>query len=117
MKTARYWLSAIVLDLLLASLYYTWQAEGIDQAGNVVIFWTWFIVVIRILVGLGSDKSAFAKHPRPAGFTRYYAVAEIAKISTLAWIGYTWLPALYLVGTMLMEGARKREPKTEGAAA
>lgn len=117
MKATRYWLQAVTLDLLILSLFYIWQSEGTEQAGNVVVFWLWFITIVRILVGIGADKTSFAERPRPAGFVWYHGVTEFATISALAWFGYTLLPAFYLIGTMLVEGARKREPKTEGGAA
>lgn len=115
MSAAKYWSTAIITDALLVALFYVWQVNGIEQAGNVAVFWVWFMVVIKILAGASADKTTFADKPRPAGFVWYHAVTEVALISALVWVGYVWLPAFYLLGSLMMEGARNRKPKAVAA--
>jgi len=117
MKPLRYWLISINVDLLILCLFYVWRFEGIEQAGNVVVFWLWFVTVVRTLIGFACNKKMFAEQKRPAGFGWYHAITEIALITALVWIGYILLPALYLLGLSLSEAARNREPKTEGGVA
>lgn len=117
MTAARYWLTSIGSDALLLALFYAWQVENVEQAGNVVVFWCWFIAIVRVLCGMVADKSLFSDKPRPAGFGWYHAVTDVAMISALVWVGFLWLPALYLFGAIMMEGARKREPKEKKVAA
>ena len=111
MKTFKYWAVAVVSDLLLAALFYAWLAEGIEQAGNVAVFWMWVLSIISLLAGFTADKTTFEKEPRPDGFSWYHAATEICFISAFVWCGFVWLPAVRVVSLIAMEGARNREPK------
>lgn len=117
MKPLKYWGWSVGTDIVLAALVWAWQFQGTEQAGNVVVFFLWFVTVTRILCGFALSKSDFADKPRPAGFTTYHAITEAMIISTLVWIGYIWLPALYLFSALCFEAARNREPKVAGGAA
>ena len=117
MKTITFWAKAIALDLFIFTLFYIWIAHGIEAAGSVIVFWLWFLSIVRILVGFSADKSSFDRNPRPSGFGGYNLLTEVTTISALVWMGYMWLPAIYLLGVLLVEAARKHDPKTEGGTA
>jgi hypothetical protein len=113
MKTFIYWAFGIITDLILLGLFYAWKGVGIQNAGDVVIFWMWSLTVITLLVAFLGDKTMFEDKPRPPGFVWYHGASEVVFISILVWFGFVWLPAVRLVASILLEGARKRESKAK----
>lgn len=111
MKPLQYWLTAVGSDLILAAMFYSFAVYHSAASLDVAVFWIWVITAVRTLVAFNSDSSTFEKKPRPAGFVWYHAASEIALISALVWFGFAWLPAMYLISSLLMEGARNRKPK------
>lgn len=105
-----YWIKAIFFDALLVGALYLWLVLGMDGAGRVAVFSLWFIAVLRILIGLCSNKSLF-KEPRPKGFKAYHCLTDLAVVLFLAWIDRPVLAALLAVGFFMFEAAREREPK------
>lgn len=116
MSALVYWTRAVLSDALIVALFYAWQAEGIEQAGNVAVFWVWFLAISKSLGAWSLDKTSFADRPRPAGFIWYHGLTEFVTVSALVWFDFIWLPVVYLIGTLAMEGARNREPKAKAVA-
>lgn len=111
MHPLRFWITAISTDGLIAILLYQWHFNGVEQAGNVAIFWLWVAASLNFIVGIGGDRTLFEKNPRPAGFGPYHFVTEFLFISAMVWVGCTWLAVFYTVSSLMKEGALEREPK------
>lgn len=102
---------AITIYIVLAAAFYAWQVLGFAGAGNIFLFYAWVAAITKVIGGFALDKDEFAKSPRPPWFVPYHYASEVAIVIALVWIGYIWLPAIYLLGMMMVEAARKREPK------
>lgn len=114
MKPITYWATALVSDSALFAGLYFGVTLPLEQLVSLVVFWAWAGTTLCLIVGLLGDKTVFKMHPRPKGFAAYHWATEIGMISAFVVLGYLWLPIARLVGVMLVEGARNREPKERG---
>lgn len=111
MKAIKYWAKAIAMDSVPAVLLYLWLGVGLEGAGNVFAFWGWVTALLGFVYGVHDDKTSFAADPRPRYFGVYKFVSVWLILAAMAWAGMVWLPAFYLWAVLLMESARRREPK------
>lgn len=110
MKALKFWITGLVFEGIFAAGLYAWLGMGLEPVGRVVVFWLWFFAVLFTFVGLAGDKTWFSA-PTPPGFIAYKWFVRCVFVTALVSVGYIWLPIIMLVSSLLVRGARYREPK------
>jgi hypothetical protein len=105
------WLTSISINLACAALFYLWKFEAVEQAGNVVMFWLWFVAALGITLGFAtpSDRSA----PRIRALEHFNFAFGIATLVALAAYGHFVLATLYLVSMFCIAAYRSRLDRFE----
>lgn len=111
MSAGKAWISTMIEVVMLVTFFYLWQFEGQEGAGNVLTFYLWALAVMSILIGIFGNKSLFKDDFRSSAFVAWKWVKLAIMIGAMTWIGMVWLPAAMLAGSLLLAGARRREPK------
>lgn len=102
------WLGSLFFNFIYFGSFYLWYIKGIEGAGNLFVFFSWFTAITYIIVGLVANKSLF-KHKRPVGYTTYSYIVETLSVFCLAWAGMFICATLYAIGFLLSEGSKTRE--------
>lgn len=114
LETAKYWAASILGDAIFFGSFYFWWIAGSEGAGNIFVFYAWFVGVVSLLGGLSADRTTF-KLKRPEGFAPYNYITHIAAISCIAFVGMFWCAAIYTIGAYMIEAAINREPRKAAA--
>lgn len=90
----------LVNALTVAALYF-WQIHGVDQAGNLFVFWMW-VVAITTCLSLFVPRKSLPKTrpPRSAAFEALHIGMRLMFIAALVWVGYVVLPAFLALGLL-----------------
>jgi hypothetical protein len=107
----RKWAFAILIDALLFASFYAWLALGMQGARNIVVFAGYFFGITGALAGLVADKTTMTSNDRSAAYDAYQAVTDTALVACFVWSGLLLCGTLYALASLLIRGARKREPK------
>lgn len=108
MNALYFWLGSLGLNIIYFGSFYLWYVKGIEGAGNLFVFFSWFTAIMYIVTGLVADKSLY-KHKRPVGFVQYTYIIETLAVFCLAWAGMFICAATYAIGFLFLEGSKVRE--------
>ena len=98
--------------------FWTWKVEGIEGAGNVLVFWLWVKFALAILTmltvaSLIGQKQAATQKPVKSSALRL--ALGFAMTAALVWFGHVGLGALRLAA-MAASGAANLGLQKHGAA-
>lgn len=105
----KYW-SVLFLDFVWMALAYAWVVMDVEKAGNVFVFYIWFVGVFAVIGGCTMNKTQF-KDARPKYFYPWHLATDLAVAAICAWMGHFVLAGVYLFGYFAQEAAREREPQ------
>ncbi|WP_261526131.1 hypothetical protein [Burkholderia multivorans] len=99
-KSTRAWLASIAVMALEAAAFIAWKRFGINAAGNVLLFWLWFLAVtgVLVLVFLPRDYERKNAAPKSALRTAMSIASTVSMIAALAWFGHFVVAAFYTLG-------------------
>ena len=110
-------LSTIAITLsvnaMLGAAFYLWQVKGIEQAGNVFIFYVWFIGVIGSML-IFSTPTANDYQPRTAvnNLSRFIC-SPLILIGTL-WAGHIFAATVYAIAILAAHARRAKAKELAG---
>lgn len=116
MNALKFWTKAIIVDAIVATVFYLWLIRGVDDAGNLALFLVWTLAVLRILSSFALGEIDAKRLWRPAGFGPYHHLTELAVIAALAWSGNLVTASVFTLAYFLLEGARSKALKAADAA-
>lgn len=91
-------LKMLAMNAFFGAMYYMWQVEGVEQAGNVFLFLLWFIGVAGMLVGmfLPPDAKLYRRnHPIHSTVAR---LCILVILFGAVWAGHPIAATFYLIG-------------------
>lgn len=92
------WLTTTVITFVCL---YAWKVRGIDPAGNLFLFWMWFVAAVGcILLLIPRKYAAKTTHPKIPSLQICDLATEIILVGLLAWFGHFVLAAVYVVGLL-----------------
>lgn len=97
-KTMGRFLKMLAINGFFSVMYYLWQLEGVEQAGNVFLFLLWFFGIAGMLIGMFLPPDAKlhrGNHPT------HLAVARLCSLAILVgavWAGHPIAATFYLLG-------------------
>lgn len=83
------------------SCLYAWHVEGIEQAGNVFIFWMWFAATLFALHLVLLVSPPNERPPKNPALAVLNTSAWFFFIVSLVWTGYVTLPAFLVFGLVV----------------
>lgn len=102
-------LTVLAIHVFIAGMYYLWQIEGVEQAGNVFIFYVWFIGIAGTLtVFIPATENDYTPRTVIQRVIRF-AVAPLVLVGTL-WAGHIFAASVYAIAVLAAE-ARHKEAK------
>ncbi|VVE82870.1 hypothetical protein [Pandoraea sputorum] len=110
------WVSFFLTTSLEAAFFVAWKGFDVQAAGNVLMFWIWFISILVIL-------AYFATTPQtPKAYsgarTVLSVISMIAITGALAWFGHFVTAAFYIFGQICawdyIKRGRKNARDAEG---
>ncbi|GHU37671.1 hypothetical protein AGMMS50256_35920 [Betaproteobacteria bacterium] len=112
MNKLKPFLSSVAVDAIFAALFVWGVIYGNENAANVFLFFTWFYVLsLWLLAGvMMSVKPSDRLVARSRWLTFHDNVKlfiRIIFVVAMVWVGWIALPALYLIGYLLVWGAKK----------
>ncbi|MFT0533964.1 hypothetical protein ACMHYJ_14215 [Castellaniella hirudinis] len=88
------------LHIAAGTALYAWQVLGVEQAGNVFIFWMWFVAILFSFSFLASFDLP-KKLPRKNRLLTWMNLSVwLFFIGALVWIGYVFLPSVLVFGLL-----------------
>ena len=93
-------LMAIVVDAWLVFMYYLWQINGITQAGNLFIFWVWFIGIVGTLM-IFVEAKAKDYRPMPLYFKIFNRISSVAIVVGTIWAGHSIAAVFYIIACFI----------------
>lgn len=90
------WISFVVVTGLEAAFFVAWKGFGIPAAGNVFMFWIWFMTVLVTLAYLVADPIPPKAYSQPRIVLS--ALSVLALTGALAWFGHFITAAFYVFG-------------------
>lgn len=110
MSNAMKSLIAAAVHTFLAGMYYLWQIKGVEQAGNVFIFYVWFIGIAGTLT-VFIPATANDYTPRtPIQRVIRFAVTPLVLVGTL-WAGHIFAASVYAIAVLAAEVRHKEAKK------
>lgn len=80
---------------------YAWKVRGIDPAGNLFLFWMWFVAAVGcVLLLIPRKYAAKTTQPKIPSLQICDLATEIILIGLLAWFGHFVLAAFYVAGLL-----------------
>lgn len=109
-KTKAHILSLSML-VFQACLFYLWQFQGLEQAGNVLCGMVITLAIFACIAagGFFSSEDQVDEHPT-VGWT-WFVAAMVLKMVALLWAGAFWTYGIYTLGAMLMACRRLENDK------
>ena len=102
-------LTVLAIHVFIAGMYYLWQMEGVEQAGNIFIFWVWFVGVAgSISIFIVPTANDYRPRTLIRGFIRF-VVAPLTLLATL-WAGHIAAATFYAISVLAAE-VRHRKAK------
>ncbi|WP_322997166.1 hypothetical protein [Castellaniella sp.] len=95
--TKRFAISA-ALHIAAGAALYAWRVLGVEQAGNVFIFWMWFVAILFSFSFLASFDLPKKRLRKNRLLTWMNLSAWLFFVGTLVWIGYVFLPSVLAFG-------------------
>lgn len=86
----------VVADVMFAAMYYFWQFEGVERAGDVFMFMIWFCGLGGLIVLFGS-ASAEQYRERYVIHVLFSRLATGAFLIGTIWAGHTVAAVFYLI--------------------
>jgi hypothetical protein len=102
-----------LLDVFAALMFWLWQFQGVERAGNVFLFFTWTISAAAFL-------ASFSKEPptkKHIAYETYLWVVALAWVAGLVWAGHPWTAATYLFASLWHFGLKVTKTKVDPEAA
>lgn len=108
--------TTLAINAFILGMYYLWQFEGIEQAGNVFMFWVWFIGVVgTILVFIPATANDYM--PRTAIQKVFrFIVSPLILLGTI-WAGHIFAATVYAIAALVAEARRKEAKRLSEARA
>lgn len=97
----------VVADVMFAAMYYFWQFEGVERAGDVFMFMIWFCGIGGLLV-LFLPASADQHKERYPAHVVFSALATLAFLFGVIWAGHIVAAAFYLIGCLIVLAHKER---------
>lgn len=99
-------LIAVALNAFIASMYYLWQIEGIEQAGNIFMFWVWFFGITgSLLLFVPPTANDYTPRTFARGVFRF-TVMPLTLLGTL-WAGHIFAATVYAIASLSAEVRNK----------
>ncbi|PUA16842.1 hypothetical protein C7W93_22945 [Glaciimonas sp. PCH181] len=93
----RRWLFAITSSSICIALLYAWKLQNINVAGNLLLFWLWFISAAFIAVLFVPEE--LAKIPRCSkNFARFNLCISLLMTFAMVWFGHFLTAGFYMLG-------------------
>jgi len=101
------------------AVLYAWRVLHIEPAGNLFIFYAWFVAIVFAfsILGLAYPAERIPRQYRSLDLINSICWGTL--ISILVWIGYVFLPAVLMVGWFargLFVGRYDNEGRLKGKA-
>ena len=77
---------------------YAWQALNIEPAGNLFIFWMWFVAIASVLCGFLSVSPPAKTMRKNRALSCMNLSVWLFFVVALVWLGYVFLPVVLLIG-------------------
>ena len=98
MKAVKFWGKAILTRVILFGLFYLWQEGGIENAGNLVIFYAWVMVLLGFVGLLATDEQRVEVLNRePAGYAIFSRLTSAVFVGLLVWYGFLVTASAYVL--------------------
>lgn len=108
------WLSFFAFTSAEAGFFVAWKGLSIEAAGNVLLFWIWFISI------LGVCMLFVSKSPQPRSQstlrTALEAISSVLMAISLAWYGLFVTAAFYVLGQIGIWSFAHTSPRIAGGA-
>lgn len=106
----------VVMDSLLGLMYYLWQVEGMDQAGNVFMFMVWFVGVGGVLMFFAGKPKASDYRTRLLVHRWFCCAATLSFLAGTIWAGHIVAACFYTFGWIVMRSYEEKSKQLWEAA-
>lgn len=86
-----------VMRALVLAMLYLWQVAGIEQAGNIFLFFVWFVGIVGILAIFVPPSAQAYRHRGAADVWLGRLVGAVCLFGAL-WAGHIFAATVYAVG-------------------
>lgn len=93
------WLLWAATHITLAGMFYLWQVKGVEQAGNVFVFYVWLIGVLGSLA-VFTEPKAKDYRPRTALCTATRLIASVLVLLGALWAGHAFAATFFAVAIL-----------------
>lgn len=93
------WFCSMTITSASFILLYLWKIEGMNAAGNLLLFWLWLGVVLWtwvVFFGDGTDNFS----PRVKSLDSFHVLTSIMLIAALVWFDHFVTASFYTWGLM-----------------
>lgn len=103
------YLVTVAINTFIGFMYYLWQFKGVEQAGNVYLFWVWFVGMVGTLA-VFIPTTANDYKPRTALQHMIRFIVSPLIILATVWAGHIFAATVYAIAALAAE-ARHKEAK------
>lgn len=89
----------LFVDVFFGAMFYLWQTEGVEQAGNVFMFMVWFCGIAGLFL-IFVNPTAKNYRPKIPGHELVSGMFSFAFLFATAWAGSFVAAALYAIAAI-----------------
>lgn len=93
------WLISLAISAATFSCLYAWKVHGIDPAGNLFLFWMWFVAAMGCVL-LFTPRKYMSKttYPKNSFLAALSWIEGLILIALLVWFGSFVLAVFFVIG-------------------
>ena len=102
-------LVTVAINTFIGFMYYLWQFKGVEQAGNVFIFYVWFIGIVgTLMIFIPATANDYMPRTAIQRVIRFVVLPSI--LIGAIWAGHIFAATVYAIAALAAE-ARHKEAK------
>lgn len=93
------WMISLAISAATFSCLYAWKVHGINPAGNLFLFWMWFVAVMGcVLLFMPRKYMAKTTYPQSPLLGALFRIEGGILIALLVWFGNFVLAVFFVIG-------------------